>query len=306
MPLFLLGLLVALGGALLLAAGSELQSQAVYTSGGLWQMFLKNPKWLFGLLLLGIAISTNFIALALAPVSAIQSMSIIALAASTIYGVIRKRIVFTRGVGIAVTACLVGILGFIATIAMNPGKASHVDLDNQFVIVIIIQASVAAVGAIIAVAQRGKSGRTVGLLGLIIGAAGFGTITTVFKVMVGLVLRDGFFEVVLQPLTIIALILLAGGGMVSTIHLQLAHKVLPAPTVVAGLTTVDTITAAMIGTLILKESLLTPSGAFLLIFFGLTAISGVIGLRNLRRQDQLDDLKPSPKPALLQHETRNQ
>ena len=305
MLFFLLGLIVALGGALLLAAGSELQSCAVYLSGGRWKTFLRSPKWLIGLALLGIAISTNFIALALAPVSAIQSMSVVALAASATYGVAKGRIVFTSNVGAAILACLAGIFGFVWTIATHPGGNTHSSLDNQLIVVISIQASVTILGIITAVVIHEESKRATNLVGLIVGAAGFGTITVVFKVLVGLVIRNGFFEVISRPTVIIALLSLLVGGVTSAIHLQLAHKVLPTPTVVAGLTTVDTITAALIGTLVLKESQLSLGPSLLLVFFGLIAIGGVLGLRNLHRRDELNNPPTNQTLTILKHEMRD-
>jgi hypothetical protein len=118
----------------------------------------------------------------------------------------------------------------------------------------------------------------------------------VLKVIVGLVLRDGLGPVLARPVAVLALLSTAAGAAISGAHVQMAHRVLPAPSVVAGLTITDTITAATIGTLVLKESVLTPGPALLLVVSGLIAFGGVIGLRDLRRRSDPSASAP-PRPT---------
>lgn len=286
---FILGLGVALLGAILLASGSEMQSRAVYTARGRWSSFIKNPRWLFGLILLATAISTNFIALALAPISAIQSMSIVALAASTVFGALVGRVRVTQEVSLSVLASIVGILGFISVIATHPGNDASLDYDQQLPQVVIIQSIISTIGIVVTVFSQRSFKRPTRLVGLVVGAMGFGSITAVFKVLVRLVVRDGLAVTLVKPLSLVALVSIAVGGVIAIIQLQLAHKALPAPTVVAGLTITDTITAALIGTFILKESALTKGSGSLLLLFGAIAIGGVVGMRNLQRTSEVDD-----------------
>ena len=294
---FFVGVGVALGGALLLAGGSELQSRAVYAADGRWSRFIRNPLWLLGLLLLGVAVSTNFIALALAPISAVQSMSIVGLAASTTYGAITKRIVVTPQVKLSVVACLVGILGFIVVIAGHRTEVAHHDLERLLPIVMAIQMIVAAAGVVIAYVSRRTTDKTTHMAGLIMAAVEFGTITATFKVLVGLVMAHGLVDVVTQPVTILALLFVAIGGAVAGAQFQLAHRVLPAPTVVAGLTITETLTAAALGTLLLQESALTPEAGLLVLLFGAIAIGGVVGMRNLQRTTD-PAARREPEPAV--------
>ncbi|QPK81189.1 hypothetical protein G7Y41_09170 [Schaalia sp. ZJ405] len=292
---FLLGLAVALLGAVLLASGSEMQSRAVYVARGRWTVFLRNPRWILGMLLLGTAICTNFIALALAPISAIQSMSIVALAASAVFGAAVGRIRLTRAIIAAVIASMIGILGFISVIATHQGAQGHANYDGQLPRALAIQAGIAAIGAVVTLVGRTRTDRPSRLFGLIVGAAEFGSITAVFKVLVRLVVRDGFSDVFTRTLALLAIGSIAIGGVIAIAQLQLAHKALPAPTVVAGLTITDTITAAIIGTLVLKESALTTGSATVLIICGTIAIGGVIGMRNLKRTSDLGEtLNPEP------------
>lgn len=305
MPSFLLGLSIALGGALLLAGGSELQSRAVYAAGGTWSAFIKSPRWILGLLLLGTAVSTNFVALALAPIGAVQSMSIVALASSAGFNAFTGRIEVTDRIKISIAACLVGILGFISVIATHPSQVLDPDLDRQLLIVMAIQAAVAVAGLVVGYVNRGRTGHTAHMVGLIVAAMQFGAITAIFKVMVGLVLRDGLAETLTRPVVMIALVVVAAGGAIAGAQFQLAHTVLPTPTVVAGLTITDTIMAATIGTLVLKESALSPGADFFLLFFGAIAIGGVVGLRKLRRTSGSPDPPPAPPPSSHETQTGN-
>ncbi|MDR2372603.1 MAG: hypothetical protein LBD77_00570 [Bifidobacteriaceae bacterium] len=302
---FLLGLAVALGGALLLASGSELQSAAVYSAPGGWRGFVKSPRWLWGAALLGTAVCTNFIALALAPISAVQSMSIVALAASAAFGALTGRIQADRRAVWSIVACVAGISGFITVIAANPGLKPRFELDRQLPAVFLIQAVVAVVGLAMAGVTRTRTSRPLRFAGLIVGAVGFGATTGVLKVIVGLVLRDGIGNVLTRPLAVLALLSTAVGAAVAGAHVQMAHRVLPAPTVVAGLTITDTITAATIGTLVLRESALTLGAAILLFLAGSVAFGGVIGLRKLRRKSESTDsaAPPSISPGRLRQES---
>ncbi|MDR2378194.1 MAG: hypothetical protein LBD70_02030 [Bifidobacteriaceae bacterium] len=295
----LLGLAVAFGGALLLAGGSELQSQAVYTTPGGWRAFVASPRWLAGAGLLGTAVCTNFIALALAPIGAVQSMSVVGLAASAAFGAVTRRVEATRQAIASILACVVGITVFIAMITTHPGQDPRLELDRQLRAVFLIQAVVAMIGLVMAWFVRKSRSRALRLAGLITGAVGFGATTGVLKVVVGLVLRDGLAAVLARPVSLAALLSTAAGAVIAGAHVQMAHRVLPAPSVVAGLTITDTITAATIGTLVLKESAFTPTSALFLVLSGLVAFAGVIGLRKLRRR-----LDPIDRPAGQPVDTR--
>ncbi|MDR2453364.1 MAG: hypothetical protein LBD51_02175 [Bifidobacteriaceae bacterium] len=279
----LLGLAVAFGGALLLAAGSELQSGAVFTTPGGWRGFVKSPRWLAGMALLATAVSTNFIALALAPIGAVQSMSVVGLAASAAFSALTGRVEANKRAIGSILACIAGVGGFIALIAAHRGPDPRLELDRQLTAVFSIQLAVAAAGLAMVWLVRRNTSRALRLAGLIVGSIGFGATTGVLKVIVGLVLRDGLGAVLTRPGSLLALVCTAAGAVIAGAHVQMAHRVLPAPSVVAGLTITDTITAATIGTLVLKESAFTPGPALLLVACGAVAFAGVISLRDLKR-----------------------
>ncbi|WAA65621.1 hypothetical protein [Microbacterium oxydans] len=288
---FFLGLLVAFGGALLLASGSELQSRAVYESEGRWCTFTRSPRWLLGLLLLGVAVSTNFIALALTPVSAVQSMSVVALAASASFGALAGRVTMTRAGVLSVLLCMIGILGFVAILATHPASgAPALDHHAQLVVTTVILAGLTALGGSAVLLGRRSSVTGARVFGLIMGAMVFGSITTVFKTIVTLVLEDGLVVTLTQPATLLGLGTVALGGLVANLLLQRSHRFFPVPVVVAALTIVDPLAAAVVGIVVLGEVSLTLPAIAGLIACGAIACVGVAGVSRLRRKT----IRPAP------------
>ncbi|MFC7456718.1 hypothetical protein ACFQS2_05950 [Brachybacterium sp. GCM10030267] len=294
MSTLLLGLGVALVGALLLAAGVELQSRAVHATDGQWRSYLTSRGWLLGAGLLAAAVMTNLLALALAPVSAVQAVNIIALAASSAVGALTGRIVLTRSVVVSILACVAGVLGVVGVLSSHPGEALGSDLDSRLPDVITIQAVFALAAGALAWLARGTHSRRAHLAGLVVAAMLFASITTVVKVLVELVLRDGLAAMLVAPGTLVALVSIAVGAGLANVHLQRAHRTSPAPVVVAGSTITDTITAAAIGILVLGESALTPSAAVWLLLFAAVSAAGVLGLSRLRRTDEAETERPRP------------
>jgi len=293
MPGFVIGLLVAFGGALLLAAGSELQSNAVHRADGRWSVFLRSPIWLAGCALLATAISTNFIALSLTPVSAVQSVSIAALAASTAFGAFTRRVVVTPRIVVSIILCVVGDIAFIAVLGSHPAAALPRPADLHLSAVTTILGALVTAGILAMILTGSARSRPVRLLALVSGATIFGSITTVFKVVVELSQRDGVGPTLSSPPVWAALAIVAVGGLVANVLLQRAHRAFPPPAVVASITVIDPLTAAAIGIAVLGESALSPLAAVLLAVSGGIACLGVAGLGRLERREAAS---PDPRP----------
>lgn len=294
---FVFGLAVALGGALLLAGGSEMQSRAVFEAGGRWRVFALSPRWWIGLLLLGTAVSSNFVALALAPVTVVQSVSIVALAVSVAFAHVSGRArVGLAGAG-AAGLCAIGIVGFVVlvggAVADDPGGDPVADLSA----VTAILAALATLGlfAVAAGASRRatQAPRWALGLGLITAPLVFGSITTVFKVLVALVLQDGVSALAAGSGPFLALATVAAGGIIANVLLQRSHHRFAAPVVVAAITIVDPLTAAVIGISVLGEVDLTPWLTAGLAAFGAIACSGVLALTKIRRAAQPPAVPPA-------------
>lgn len=289
----LCGLAVAFGGALLLAAGSELQSRAVYRYGGSWRGFLRSTRWWVGLGILAVAVSTNFIALSLTPVSAVQAMSIVALAASALIGGLSGRVQLTRAGIVSVVLCIGGILGFILVLTAHPQSAADASGARAHLAPVTAILAVLSVAAVL-VAGIGPWARHRGarVLFPIVGALVFGATTSVFKVLVTMVAEEGWADALLTPTAALSLFVVAFGGVAANILLQGAHRYFPAPTVVAAITIVDPMTAATIGITVLGEASLTLSGGFAVVGCGLVAALGVAGVTRIRRRPVPAHLTP--------------
>lgn len=285
---FALGLGVALVGALLLAAGSELQSRAVFQADGHWRVFLRAPRWWAGVLLLGTAVSSNFVALALAPVSVVQSVSIVALATSAVVAHWSGRAPVGGHGAAAIALCAAGIIGFITLMRGSLASGPSADPLADLAAVTVIVAAATALGMVaVAISTRNPrlGGRPDGasLLGLVAAALIFGSITTVFKVVVTLVLRDGLAATLALPAALLGLAAVAAGGVVANVLLQRSHHRFPAPVVVAAITIIDPLTAAVIGISVLGEVQLTVGLVLGLVGFGAIACAGVLGLTRIQR-----------------------
>lgn len=295
---FVIGLAVAFGGALLLASGQELQSRAVYQAHGRWAVFLRAPRWYAGLSLLGIAIATNFVALALAPVSVVQSVSIIALAASAIYGALTGRVSITRNGVVSIALCMIGILGFITIMAAHPGDTTDdAALASQLTTVVTILAVLTgfAWGAVLL--RRVVHAYWTRLLGLFISAIVFGSITTVFKTLVNHTLTRGPGNTFTDPAVLTGIGVVIVGGIAANVLLQTSHRFFPTPVVVAAITIIDPLTAAVVGITVLAEAILTPVAVLGLVGFGAVACTGVMGVSRIRRITPLPQLKGTPSPS---------
>lgn len=285
---FALGLVIAFAGALLLAAGSELQSRAVFQSGGRWSQFLRSPRWWAGLLLLGTAVSSNFVALALAPVSVVQSVSIVALAASAAFAHVSGRAPVGAFGAAAIALCAVGNIGFITLMRGSlASEASIAPLADLNVVTVILAAATALGLLATALSVRdpllGEHPSWASLAGVTVAALVFGSITTVFKVLVTLVIRDGFATTFMRPAALLALMAVAAGGIIANVLLQRAHNRFAAPVVVAAITIIDPLTAAVIGISVLGEVQVTVGLVLGLVAFGAIACSGVLALTRVQR-----------------------
>src|SRR5690606_23225388 len=151
----LAGLGVGLVGALLLATGMDLQSRAVQAADGRSPEWLRDRRWWAGLALLGSAVGTNLVALALAPVSAVQSVNIIALAVSTLLAARSRPGMLTRRTLGAVAASVIGVLGFVAVPAAQPADpAGHALAAQRTAVRTILVALVLLAGAAWLIGRR--------------------------------------------------------------------------------------------------------------------------------------------------------
>ena len=106
---------LALLGAFCLALGAQRQGSAVKAdTGGLalssngFLRLLRNPRWVFGLLLLCAGMAMNAVALVSAPLTVVQPIGAIALVITTIINAKDQDLTINRATVVAIAACVTG------------------------------------------------------------------------------------------------------------------------------------------------------------------------------------------------------
>ncbi|GAA2100991.1 MULTISPECIES: hypothetical protein [Brevibacterium] len=145
--------------------------------------------------------------------------------------------------------------------------------------------------------------RAIRLLGLLTSAVVFGSITTVLKTLVAHVSAEGLQAALGASTVHVSLFAVVTGGVVANVLLQTSHRFFPAPVVLAALTIIDPLTAAVVGITVLGEASLTPAAVAGLALSGGLACSGVLGLSRLRRSASPQH---APTAALLPEESPSQ
>ncbi len=113
------------------------------TGMGMLRLF-KNPRWVFGLVLLGIGMSLNVYALASAPLTVVQPIGAIALVITTMVNGREHNIRMNRPTILAITACMVGSIGFVI-LAIQVSAESHEITPEQEMLTMFILAVVVIV-----------------------------------------------------------------------------------------------------------------------------------------------------------------
>ncbi|MUK03529.1 hypothetical protein GM708_17455 [Vibrio cholerae] len=250
----LLAITLALLGAVFLAFGAQRQGSAVRANtGGLalgssgFARLLANPRWLFGLLLLGVGTALNVVALSLASLTVVQPIGAIALVITTIVNSRDQGIRINRPTIAAITACVTGSALFVL-LAVNVTRENHaVDRVQELAVVLLLGAAVVLFGSLAVIGRR-----RLNAFAYILGAGVlFGFVAVLTKVVAGHLLDpNGRFLLNVPILTLIAL---AAATALGAWFVQSAYATGPPDLVIAGLTVIDPIVGIAVGITILDE-----------------------------------------------------
>jgi len=283
-PGLLLGIPLALAGAVFMSFGAQYQHRGVekverlsgqdgakgLTGAQLARLFSR-PSWVVGTIMLGLAIVCQLGALSVAPLIVVQPLGAISLVITTLLNARISGHSPTRKSVTAIVACVGGIFIFVLIAAIF---ASERDVTERDLLVIL-----ALLGFVIVV----FTGlwlwlrRKIGALFYIM-AAGvvYGFVATLAKVVIKR-LQAGEFE----WLTLVCLVALIAATAVGAYFVQTAYASGPPDLVIAGLTVVDPIVAVLIGLLVLGEASHAPLWAF--IGFGIAGAIAIWGVVQLAR-----------------------
>lgn len=278
-----LAVLLAVLGAFCLALGAQRQGSAVKAdTGGLalssngFLRLLRNPRWVFGLLLLATGMAMNAVALVSAPLTVVQPIGAIALVITTIVNARDQDISINRATVVAIAACVTGSALFVLLAVNVTQENHHVSLSDELTIDLLLALAVGVFGSLAAM-FRHRMNAFVYILG-----AGvlFGFVAVLTRI-IGKHLLDpnGLFLLNVQWYSVVAIV---AAGALGSWFVQSAYATGPPDLVIAGLTVVDPIVGIAIGIAILGE--LRPDvHAVMAIAMGTAASLAIVGVVALSR-----------------------
>lgn len=287
-PGLLLGIPLALAGAVFMSLGAQYQHRGVEKverlsgsdgAAGLSFNQLKRlftrPSWVVGTLMLGLAIVCQLAALVKAPLIVVQPLGAIALVITTLLNARISGHAPTRQSLTAIIACVGGIFLFVFFAAIYATEKDVTDRE-LFVILAILLVVIIVLGACWLILRH----RMRALFYIIGAGILYGFVATLAKVIIKRI-EAGQFEWI----TAVCLLALISAGAVGAYFVQTAYSSGPPDLVIAGLTVVDPMVAVLIGMLVLGEAAAAPWWVF--IIFGVAggiAVWGVVGLARYHPQ----------------------
>lgn len=287
-PGLLLGIPLALAGAVFMSLGAQYQHRGVEKverlsgsagttglTGSQIRGLLTRPSWIIGTVLLGLAIICQLAALTRAPLMVVQPLGAIALVITTLLNARISGHSPTRRSLIAIAACVGGIFIFVFFAAIFATEQDITDRE-LFVILAILLVVIILLGTCWLILRH----RMRALFYVIGAGILYGFVATLAKAVIKRVQAGEFDWVTL--VCVIALIAAAGVG---AYFVQTAYSSGPPDLVIAGLTVVDPLVAVLIGMIILGEASAAPTWALVIYAAaGAVAIWGVVGLARYHPQ----------------------
>ena len=310
-PALLLGIPLALAGAVFMSLGAQYQHRGVTkverlsgANGAQGLSFdqvkalLTRPSWLIGTLMLGLAIVCQLGALAIAPLIVVQPLGAIALVITTLLNARVSGHTPTRKSLTSIVACVGGIFLFVFLAAIFATE-QEVTTEKLFIILTCLLVVIIVLGACWLILRH----RMRALFYVIGAGILYGFVVTLAKAIIERLKAENF-----DWLTLVCAIALVAAAAVGAYFVQTAYSSGPPDLVIAGLTVVDPIVAVVIGIVVLGEAAAAP--AWVLVAFvviGAVAVWGVVGLARhhpqvLSESQELritrgSDPAPRPNPA---------
>ncbi len=287
-PGLLLGIPLALAGAVFMSLGAQYQHRGVEKverlsgangASGLsfdqLKRLLTRPSWLIGTLMLGLAVICQLAALVKAPLIVVQPLGAIALVITTLLNARVSGHSPTKQSLTAIVACVGGIFLFVFFAAIYATEQDVTDRE-LFVILALLLVVIIVLGACWLILRH----RMRALFYVIGAGILYGFVATLAKVVIKRI-EAGQFEWI----TGICVLALVSAAAVGAYFVQTAYSSGPPDLVIAGLTVVDPLVAVLIGMVVLGEAAAAPW--WVLVIFaiaGAIAVWGVVGLARYHPQ----------------------
>ena len=284
-----IGIPLALIGAVFLSLGAQFQhrgvtkveAHTVEVTGGLNMrqlvLLLSRPSWVFGTLMLGLAIVLQLTSLAFAPLIVVQPLGAVALVITAVLNARVSRVKINRASVIAITMCVGGVGLFVTVAAFTAVDKPVTDANLITILIVLGIVLLAFAAAFVVLRTKFKA------IFYIIGAGVlYGFVATLAKVIINRT-QNGNFEW-LTLVCVVGLLLAAASG---AYFVQNAYSSGPPDLVIAGLTVIDPLIAVGIGIIVLGEASQAPAwAAVLFVLAGAVAIWGVFVLAKHHPQSQ--------------------
>ncbi|MFB7250880.1 DMT family transporter [Microbacterium sp. NPDC056234] len=287
-PGLLLGIPLALAGAVFMSLGAQYQHRGVEKverlsgadgatglSMNQIKRLLTRPSWLVGTLMLGLAVICQLAALAVAPLIVVQPLGAIALVITTLLNARISGHAPTRQSLTAILACVGGIFIFVFFAAIYAVE-KEITSTELFTILAILLVVIILLGACWLILRH----RMRALFYVIGAGILYGFVATLAKAVITRV-QAGEFDWI----TLVCVIALIAAAAVGAYFVQTAYSSGPPDLVIAGLTVVDPLVAVLIGVIVLGEADAAPTWVmFAFLISGAIAVWGVIGLARFHPQ----------------------
>ncbi|MBT2475390.1 DMT family transporter [Microbacterium sp. ISL-103] len=283
-PKLLLGIPLALAGAVFMSLGAQYQHRGVEKverlsgsdgasglSMGQMKGLLTRPSWIAGTLMLGLAIICQLAALSQAPLMVVQPLGAIALVITTLLNARISGHSPTRKSIIAIVCCVGGIFLFVLFAAIYATEKEITDTE-LFTILAILLVVIIVLGACWLVLRH----RMRALFYVIGAGILYGFVATLAKAVISRISAGNF-----EWITLVCVIALIAAGAVGAYFVQSAYSPGPPDLVIAGLTVVDPMVAVLIGMVVLGEAAASPP--WVLVIFGIAGAIAIWGVVNLAR-----------------------
>jgi len=287
-PALLLGIPLALAGAVFMSFGAQYQHRGVTKverlsgadgatglTGGQIRALLTRPSWLLGTLMLGLAIVCQLAALAIAPLIVVQPLGAIALVITTLLNAHVSGHSPTKRSLTSIVACVGGIFLFVFLAAIFATE-KEVTTDKLFIILTTLLVVIIVLGACWMILRH----RMRALFYVVGAGVLYGFVATLAKVIIKRIQAENF-----DWLTLVCAVALVAAAAVGAYFVQTAYSSGPPDLVIAGLTVVDPLVAVVIGIVVLGEAAAAPVWALVaFVVVGAVAVWGVVGLARYHPQ----------------------
>lgn len=289
-PNQVVGIPIALVGAVFLALGAQFQHRGVtkvdratngLAASGLslsqFALLLRRPSWVFGTLMLGLAVVFQLTALIFAPIIVVQPLGAIALIITAIVNARISGVKLKRDAIMPIIYCIVGV-GIFVTIASFTAKSRPISEQELVLILALLGIITVAFGIVFALLRH----RFKAFIYIVGAGVLYGFVATLAKVVIDRVHTlllgqsdtHGF-----EWLTLFCVVALLVATVLGGYFVQTAYSSGPPDLVIAGLTVIDPIVAVTIGIVVLQEASSAPLWAmFVFLVAGALAVYGVFQL----------------------------